>query len=143
MSQHPEFKQAGHLNPALRDPEVGTLNAGKLVGRWANTNRETRGIVEIVIRRDGERFTVSALGAGEGGEVIPWPEAEARALANLEEEAGQRAVALAAAFDFDFMRVESYFRVNKGVLVIVLYATFADGSGRSAYVNREFFHRAD
>jgi hypothetical protein len=64
-------------------------------------------------------------------------------MANLEEEAGQRAVALAATFDFGFMRVESYLRVNKGVLVIVAYHMFLDGSGRSDYVNREFFHRAD
>ena len=64
-------------------------------------------------------------------------------MANLEEEAGQRAVALAATFDFGFMSVESYLRVNKGVLVIVGYYTFLDDSGRSDYVNREFFYRAD
>ena len=62
-------------------------------------------------------------------------------MANLEEEAGQRVVALAAVFDFDFMRAEVYIRVNKGVLVIVLYVTFLDGSGRSDYVNREFYYR--
>ena len=60
-------------------------------------------------------------------------------LANLEEEAGQRAVALAANFEFSFMTAETYIRVNKGVLVIVLFASFRDQSGRSSYVNREFF----
>jgi hypothetical protein len=59
----------------------------------------------------------------------------------LEEEAGQRAVALAADFDFGYMRAETYLRVNKGVLVIVIYVTFADGTGRSDYLNREFFYR--
>jgi hypothetical protein len=64
-------------------------------------------------------------------------------LANLEEEAGQRAVALAADFDLGFMRAETYLRVNKGVLVIVLFVTFRDDSGRSNYLNREFFYRQD
>ena len=46
-------------------------------------------------------------------------------------------------FDFPFMRAETHLRVNKGVLVIVLFVKFRDDSGRSSYVNREFFHRAD
>ena len=142
MTQSFEFKQSGHLNPALSDPAVATLNADKLTGRWANTNRETRGIAEITVAEDGEGFSVSVVGVGEGGPV-PWPAARAKALANLEEEAGQRAMALAATFDLGFMRAETYIRVNKGVLVIVLFNTFQDGSRRSSYVNREFFYRRD
>ena len=138
-----EFRQSGHLHPALTDPVARTANTEKLVGRWVNANRETRGIAEIVIERDGGRFTVRVVGVGEGGDAVEWPRAEARVLANLEEEAGQRAVALAADFDFPFMRAETHLRVNKGVLVIVLFVTFRDDSGRSNYVNREFFHRPD
>jgi hypothetical protein len=48
---------------------------------------------------------------------------------------------LAAGFDFGFMRSEVYIRVNKGVLVIVLFNTFQDDSGRTNYLNREFFYR--
>lgn len=142
MTQTFEFKQLGHLNPALSDPATGTLNADKLAGRWVNTNSETRGIAEIVIERDGGRFSVRVRGVGADGPV-DWPAAGAKVLANLEEEAGQRAVALAATFDFGFMKAETYFRVNKGVLVIVLFNTFQDDSGRSSYVNREFFYRRD
>jgi hypothetical protein len=140
---HPfEFKQSGHLNPALTDPAARTLNADKLTGRWRNTNAQTRGVAGITIEQDGERFRVSVAGVGADG-LVHWPQAGARALANLEEEAGQRALALAATFEFGFMRAETYLRVNKGVLVIVLFATFLDGSGRSDYVNREFFYRQD
>jgi hypothetical protein len=142
MTRDFEFKQSGHLDPALRDPSARGLNADKLAGRWLNTNRETRGIAEIVIERDGEGFGVSAAGVGEAG-PIEWPRVRADVLANLEEEAGQRAVALAAVFDFGFMRAETYLRVNKGVLVIVLFNTFLDGSGRSDYVTREFYYRPE
>jgi hypothetical protein len=142
MTQTFEFKQSGHLNPALFRPVAEILNGDKLIGRWLNTNRETLGLSELAIAQDGEGFTVRAVGVREDG-PIDWPVARAKALANMEEEAGQRAVALAATFDLGFMRAETHLRVNKGVLVIVLFIMFEDGSGRSGYVNREFFYRAD
>ena len=141
MSATLDFKQSGHLDPALREPGVKVLNAGKLTGRWVNTNHETRGVAEITVEQDGEHFIVSVLGVGDDG-PIEWPTADVTVLANLEEEAGQRARALAATFNFGFMKAETYVRVNKGVLVIVLFASFEDGSRRSNYVNREFFRRA-
>jgi hypothetical protein len=140
MNQTPKFKLSGQLNPALSDPATRTLHADKLIGRWLNTNPETQGITEIIIEQVGERFFVSILSVGENG-LVAWPQTKAAALANLEEEAGQRALALAVDFDFGFMRAETYLRVNKGVLVIVAYYIFLDGSQRSNYVNREFFYR--
>lgn len=140
MTQIFESKQLGHSNPALSDAATRTLNADKLTGRWVNTNSETQGIAAITIEQDDEQFSVSAAGVGADA-PIDWPATGAKVLANLEEEAGQRAVALAVTFDFGFMRAETYLRVNKGVLVIVLFNTFRDGSGRSNYVNREFFYR--
>jgi hypothetical protein len=137
-----EFKQTGDLAPALSDPATRKLNAAKLVGRWVNTDPATRGIAAIVVEQDGDHFNVGIQGVGTDG-LIDWPTVRATALANLEEEAGQRAVALAVDFDLGFMRAETYLRVNKGVLVIVLFVTFRDVSGRSNYLNREFFYRRD
>ena len=142
MSRTLEFKESAHLDPALTDPATRTLNADKLIGRWRNTNPKTQGIAEIVIKEHDGKFSVSASGVGLDG-PIPWRPVQVQVLANLEEEAGQRAVALAVNFDFDFMTAETYLRVNKGVLVIVLFNTFRDDSGRSNYVNREFFYRQD
>ena len=140
MTQTLEFKLSGQLDPALSDPATRTLQADKLIGRWRNANPETQGVAEIIIERAGDSFFVGVLGVGEDG-LISWPRTEATALANLEEEAGQRALALAVDFDFGFMRAETYLRVNKGVLVIVAYYIFLDDSRRSNYVNREFFNR--
>jgi hypothetical protein len=140
MNQTPEFKLSGQLDPALSDPATRTLHADKVIGRWLNTNPETQGVAEIIIEQAGEFFFVSVFGAGENG-LIACQKTKATALANLEEEAGQRALALAVDFDFGFMRAETYLRVNKGVLVIVAYYIFLDGSRRSNYVNREFFYR--
>ena len=142
MTQNFEFKQSAHLNAALFDPATRTLNADKLIGRWANTDAGTQGIAEILIEQDGDVFRVGASGVGVDG-LIAWPVTRAKALANLEEESGQRALALAVTFDFGFMTADTYLRVNKGVLVIVLFCAFRDDSGRSSYVNREFFYRKD
>jgi hypothetical protein len=140
MTETFAFKQSGDLDAALSDPTTRRLSADKLIGRWVNTNPQTRGIAEIVIEPDGDHFNVGIQGAGAEG-LIAWPTVRAIALANLEEEAGQRAFALAADFDLGFMRAETYIRVNKGVLVIVLFVMFHDQSGRSNYLNREFFYR--
>lgn len=133
------FKQNSHLNESLYEPVGGTLE--KLFGRWLNTNHETRGIAECTVAREGDEIRVSVIGVGADGPVA-WPIVTAQELANLEEEAGQRTGALMATFEFGFMRAETHLRVNKGVFVIVLFATFLDDSGRSNYLNREFFHRA-
>ena len=114
--------------------------ADKLLGRWLNTNYETRGIAECTVARNGDDITVSIVGVGEDG-PIQWPPVRATRLANVEEEAGQRTMALLATFDLGFMRAETHMRINKGVFVIVLFATFLDGSGRANYLNREFFYR--
>ena len=135
-----DFKQSGHLDPALTDSATRALRTDKLTGRWLNTNPDTQGILECVIKQDGELFTIDVFGAGPDG-PIHWPTCRTEPLANLEEEAGQRTFALSATFDFSFMKAETYIRVNKGVLVIVLFGSFHDGSKRSDYVNREFFYR--
>ena len=137
----PNFKQKSHLHPDLTAPGAATTNAAKLVGRWLNTNYETRGIAECTVAHDTDGFSVSILGAGDDG-PIEWPIARGMPLANLEEEAGQRTMALLATFNFDYMRVETHLRINKGVFVIVLFVTFLDDSGRANYLNREFFYRA-
>jgi hypothetical protein len=135
------FKQSSDLNPALEDSAKRELTGEKLLGRWINTNGETRGISECLVEKSGEGFSVRIFGVGEDG-LIEWPVVFATTLANLEEEAGQRTVALAANYELDFMKIETHIRINKGVLVIVLFCTFSDDSGRSNYLNREFFCRA-
>jgi hypothetical protein len=135
-----DHKVIGHLNPSLSDGTSKSLDATRLTGRWINTSRETRGITECLIEAAGEQFKITLLAAGTGAS-LRWPAVTAKTLANLEEEAGQRTYALAASFDHGFMTSEIYIRVNKGVLVIVLFNSFRDQSGRSDYVTREFFYR--
>jgi hypothetical protein len=140
LTRPTDFKQLSDLDATLADRSALTLGLDNLLGRWVNTNGETRGVAEFTIEHDGPRFTVRARGVGDG-DAVHWPETEAVALANVGEEGGQRTIILVATFAFGFMRTETQIRVNKGVLVLVFFNTFLDGSGRSDYVTREFFYR--
>src|ERR1051326_8775243 len=82
-------------------------NADELLGRWLNTNHETRGISECTVARDGDGWSVSLVGGGEGG-PIRWPPVRAMPLTSVKEEAGQRTMALLSAFDLGFMRAEPH-----------------------------------
>ena len=119
---------------------ITTGNPASVLGRWLNTNRESQGLAECVVSQDNDGITVRITGVAE---KEPWPVAKTTVLANLEEEAGQRTIALLAKFNLGSMTADTHIRVNKGVLVVVLYVTFHDDSGRSNYLNREFFYRHD
>ena len=119
---------------------ITTGNPASVLGRWLNTNRDSQGLAECVVSQDNDGIAVRITGVGE---KEPWPVAKTTVLANLEEEAGQRTIALLAKFNLGYMTADTHIRVNKGVLVIVLYVTFHDDSGRSNYLNREFFYRHD
>lgn len=121
---------------------IKTGNVASVLGRWLNTNRKTPAIAECTVAQDKDGITVTVIGAGDK-EGEPWPVARPTILANLEEEAGQRSVALMAKFDFGHMVADTHMRVNKGVFVIVVYATFKDGSGRSNHLYREFFYPSE
>lgn len=118
---------------------IKTGNVASVLGRWLNTNRHTPTIAECTVAQDKDGITVQVVGADKE----PWPVARPTILANLEEEAGQRSVALMVKFDLGDMMLDTHMRVNKGVFVIVVYATFTDGSGRSNHLYREFFYPSE
>src|SRR5688572_31535331 len=49
---------------------ITTGNPASVLGRWLNTNRETRGISECVIAQEQDGIKVRITGAGE---KEPWP----------------------------------------------------------------------
>ena len=82
-----QFKQSGDLDPALSDPATRKLSADKLIGRWVNTDPNTRGIAAIVIEQDDEQFSIGVKGVGADG-LIDWPRTRATALATGQRVRG-------------------------------------------------------
>jgi len=127
-------------------PELASLLRPALL-RLTRIVRNQRVDLSVTLTQLSAMWTLEKRGPMSAGELANFervqPPSMTKVLANLEEEAGQRTAALAVNFEFGFMKSETYIRINKGVLVIVLFNSFLDGSGRSNYVTREFFYRAD
>ncbi|HKD15084.1 MAG TPA: hypothetical protein VKE71_11095 [Candidatus Angelobacter sp.] len=110
-----------------------------LAGIWRNTNSETRGIVKVEIAVRGSRLIVHAVGAGEV-DTSDWGEVEAEHIF-ANNISSHVAAGFTAQYHFDFSQVHLQANWNQGLLVLASFMSFKDGSNRSNYFSREFFHR--
>jgi hypothetical protein len=121
-------------------PQGGhSLQLEGLPGVWSNTNRGSRGIVKVAITVRESRLWVRTFGAGEL-EASDWGEVEAEHVyaSSMSSRAGAGFV---AQYSFDFSQVHLQANWNQGLLVLASFTRFKDGSKRSDYFSREFFHR--
>lgn len=118
-------------------PATG-LDLSSLLGRWTNTNSATRGISQIVIGEDGDGLRVQVFGACAVG-ARDW--GERRATTYAYHVAGDIVAGFELTYDFGPQETLVTAIHNRGVLVIHAYHRFKDGSGRSNYISKEFFHQ--
>ena len=120
---------------------AGPLDTAQIAGVWLNADRgDSGGTLRLEVRDHGDGLRVRGYGVGEaGGEAIDWGETAAVALAQTPD--GDSAWAFTCAFDHGFMTTEVAAYGKEGILIAASYMTFTDGSGRTDYWTREFFHR--
>ena len=124
--------QSGLPDAALR------LSNHRFLGRWTNTDRETRGVMDVEVAEKSGDVVVSILGVGETA-PCDWGEATAHVFAlRVESAEGE---AFSARFSLDVMDVALQARAPLGLLVISFFSRFKDGSNRADYFSREFFRR--
>lgn len=133
--RHPSFRLQDQIE-GVRNP---TIDLRPFLGRWRNTNPETRGVSEISIREDGGSLKIRVLGAG-GPAPSEWGEVTAEALF-CDGPGSSQGMAFSASFDFGFLRAKLGGNVNQGLLVVAFWHQFTDQSGRIDTFNREFFHQ--
>jgi len=135
-------KEPVHVNdesqPAPGEVLAVKLDLSSLIGRWENTNSSTRGISEIVISQAGKGLRVQTFGARASG-TRDWGEGLATTYAY--GVAGNIVAGFELTYDFDSQEVLVTAIHNRGVLVIHAYHQFKDGSGRSNFISKEFFHQ--
>jgi hypothetical protein len=124
--------------PAPDEPLAARLELSSLAGRWVNTNTATRGIAQILIREQADRLHVQVFGASAAG-AQDWGERPATAYAY--RVAGDIVAGFELTYDFGTQAALVTAIHNRGVLVIHTYHRFQDGSGRSNYISKEFFHQ--
>ena len=138
-----ELLQYSKAEDRLEKPGEGqnghALQMDSLPGVWRNTNSEARGIVKVEIAVKGSRLIVRAFGAGEP-EPADWGEVEAEHIFG-NNISSHVAAGFTAQYDFDSSQVHLQANWNQGLLVLASFTSFKDGSKRSNYFSREFFHR--
>lgn len=110
----------------LSDPRA---DLAMLTGTWKNTNAQSDGIVEFVAAAEGRDLWLNILGTR-----IPAAVYNERNDQGLEQP-------FTAAHDFGFMNIVLYGFLRQGVLVLLTFNKFKDGSARSNYYAKEFFYR--
>ena len=120
-------------------PKVGSP-VENFLGRWHNTNPATGQIVELEITQVNDTFYLQAYGAGKSvGEKIDWGKVECEIFSsNIHSRIVE---GLTANYDMEYMNTRIASNLKYGILVIQTYNTFRDGSERSNYFTREFFHQ--
>lgn len=128
--------------PAGAAAPGGALDPDLLAGRWYATDHQATGVVRLELRPADAMLFVRAFGAGAGTDTAgpnDWGEIEATAYGAAVTST--TAMAFSAVYDFGFMVTVLAAYAKQGILVLDTFNTFTDGSGRSNYFSREFFHR--
>jgi hypothetical protein len=119
-------------------PPGGITDLSALLGAWFNTDKDTGGLVRMVLGGTPEGFTVQAWGAASP-EPLDWGAVPAVSYAaGVGSAAG---MAFSATYDFGFVETFLAAYTKSGILVLDTFNVFKDGGGRSNYFSREFFHR--
>jgi hypothetical protein len=119
-------------------PGGGQVDPSPMFGTWHNTDKKTGGIVRMVMAERNGTFTVHAWAAG-APDLHDWGEVAATAhAANPHSGEG---MAFSSVYNFGFVESILAAYTKSGILVLDTFNTFKDGSGRSNYFTREFFHR--
>lgn len=124
--------------PAPGEVLAAKLDLSSLIGRWKNTNSATRGISHLVISEDGKNLRVRTFGACASG---PRDWGEGLATTYAYSVAGDIVAGFELTYDFGAQEALVTAIHNRGVLVIHAYHRFKDGSGRSNFISKEFFHK--
>ena len=109
-----------------------------MVRSWANTNPATQGIASVQLRSVEGELRIAIQGAAHGA-PFNWGEVAIEAI-YAENPSSQRGMAFVARYHFGFLDTLIEGNVNAGLLVLAAFHTFLDGSHRTNYFSREFFH---
>jgi hypothetical protein len=119
-------------------PAAASLALDVLLGDWRNTNAE--GSLARIVCRANENDAIDVRIFGRfGGADEDWGSVSASVFAFTFDDAA--AGAFCAHFERGKTRIDLQANVKLGVLVVVELTAFDDGSGRSNFFDREFFHR--
>jgi hypothetical protein len=115
---------------------AGPANTSALVGNWVNSNPETNGIARMRMSEEGGRLSLRVYAVGPGG-LMDWGEAEVELL--MASPSSRAVAGFTSLYDFGFVEVRLQAMIMKGLVVLAIFQSFKDASGRADYFVREYF----
>ena len=133
-----KYFRAGDKAELANDGVDRTIDLAPFAGTWINTMRDTQGFVKLIVSsREGKLF-VQAFSAA-ASDLCDWGEIEAHVFADRVDS--RKGAGFGAHYDTGSIEVAFQANMNLGLLVLLTFNRFTDGSGRANYICREFFHR--
>jgi hypothetical protein len=133
-----DFKTPLDLIEEPAPPKVLPTGVAPLVGTWLNLDPATRGLVKVVIAAHRPAITVHLFGA-----CVPtpcdWGVVPAHTYA--PDVASKTSIAFTANYKFDFKETIVTGYLEDGLLMVELFNHFTDGSDRTDYYWKGYFHR--
>jgi hypothetical protein len=115
------------------------LDVSPLCGNWVNTDHSSAaGMLGLTVTEDNGSLWVRGLGMAKPV-AYDWPRVRAGSYAS--NPTSGEAWSFLAEYDFGFMRTVISAYCKLGILITTTYNLFSDGSERTDYWTREFFHR--
>lgn len=120
---------------------VEPLDVTPVLGVWRNTNHSTWGIPRAELSsRDGTLY-MRVWGADPTtGVTHDWGEVSVDEI-YTDGPVSSRMCGFAVMFDLGHARTRIEANMDHGLTVLAAFTTFTDGSGRTNYLTREFYHR--
>ena len=130
------FRAGDQLQTAV-GPGEKAIDLSPFIGNWVNTKKDTTGFVKLIVTNNDGKLRLRAFGAST--QPSDWGEVEAFGFSDSVDSHNGRA--FSASYDTGAIEVALQGNLNLGLLVLVTFNRFKDGSGRANYICREFFHR--
>ncbi len=117
----------------------GTLSLKNLVGKWNNCDKNTRGLVRLVLGTKGSGLTVQGFGSCS---PTPCDWGVVEGIAYGESVSATEAIAFSARYDFSFKETIVVGHLDNGTLIVETFDRFKDNSGRANYYSRVYLCRS-
>lgn len=114
------------------------LEPAQMTGTWYATDKDASVVVRLELSPNDDGVVVRCFGDADGR---PYDWGEVHATLYGDSTTATQAMAFSALYDFGFMTALLAAYGKQGILVLDVYSTFKDSSGRADYFSREFFHR--
>ncbi len=109
-----------------------------LLGVWENTDTKTKNVLLAEFEVVDNQLMIRAFGATKP-ELTDWGATNCYLFSNAVDS--NIVTGLCANYDFGFKKTAICGNIKYGILVLQIYNTFKDDSGRANYFTREFYHK--